>query len=185
LDSPPSPAGASGAGVTGRWPWTPTPGVWALLLRQGAESSPMGCGPHQPLDPSFAQLKNIASIQSCQFGWKMSQGRHRRPQPEAKRRERTRIPGVEPRTSGPSKSPRCCPGYLRYWSSSPTVPPRRWPAHLSPGRSRLCECGVSPNRTALPRASILKWRYSHAGRMGLGILSITVCWSWPIAAGIE
>nr|WP_202947727.1 ISL3 family transposase [Advenella kashmirensis] len=72
-----------------------------------------------------------------------------------------------------SRPKSCCPGCLRCWSSLPTAPRTRWPARLSPGWSRLCGCGVSPNRTALPRASILKWKCSHAGRMDLGILRIT------------
>lgn len=95
LDAPPSPAGASGAGATGRWPFTPAPGrAWGRFCRvKGPCPRPTGCGPHQPLDPSSAWHSGAVwcVLAGC-LGWKGCQGRHRRPQPGAQRRDRARMP---------------------------------------------------------------------------------------------
>lgn len=51
-----SPSDVKGAGEAyGLDPLHPCRERWTLLPRKGAESSPLRvCGPHQPLDPSYA-----------------------------------------------------------------------------------------------------------------------------------
>ena len=67
--------------------------------------------------------------------------------------------------------------------SSSTVRPGRWPPHSNPDWNRSSGCRGLPNPTASLRASTLKWRCSHAVRVGSGILKITGSGSWPCAVG--
>lgn len=88
--------GSLGGRVTGRWPCTPTPSTACVHFCRvkGPCPRPLGCGPHQPLDPSCVLSTGVMRCSGYGCGWKMRQGRDRKPQPEAERRERVRIPGV-------------------------------------------------------------------------------------------
>lgn len=88
--------GSLGGRVTGRWPCTPTPSTACVHFCRvkGPCPRPLGRGPHQPLDPSCVLSTGVMRCSGYGCGWKMRQGRDRKPQPEAERRERVRIPDV-------------------------------------------------------------------------------------------